>query len=124
MTEREKQNRNILLGIKGGQHIFLSKSIHHNSIFSFLKDSSFFNQTGQLISYNGDQLVWELDMPIDGYFSFIDNWDPYWKAYVDNKEVPIELLFGTFKSVHLTQGKHQVIFRYEPTLRGILFGTK
>jgi uncharacterized membrane protein YfhO len=77
-----------------------------------------------LISYNGDELVWELDMPVNGYFSFIDNWDPYWKAYVDDKETPIKLLFGTFKSVPLTPGKHRVIFRYEPTLKAILLGTK
>jgi len=43
---------------------------------------------------------------------------------VDKKETQIELLFGTFKSIPLTQGKHRVIFRYEPTLKAILFGTK
>jgi hypothetical protein len=124
MTEREKQNRDILLGVKGGQHIFLSESLQHNSIYSFLKDSLRFPDTGKMISYTGDELVWEVVMPNNGYFSFIDNWDPYWKAYVDDKETPLERLFGTFKSVPLTQGKHRVVFRYEPTLKAVIFGTK
>jgi hypothetical protein len=40
------------------------------------KDSLRFQNTGNLISYTGDELVWELDMPINGHLSFIDNWDP------------------------------------------------
>ncbi|MBM3211810.1 YfhO family protein [Candidatus Poribacteria bacterium] len=124
ISQREKDNRDILLGVRDGRRIFLSESLVHNSIYSFLKDSLRFQNSGQLVSYNGDELVWELDMPINGYLSFIDNWDPHWKAYVDNKETQIELLFGTFKSIPLTQGKHRVIFRYEPTLKAILFGTK
>jgi hypothetical protein len=123
-TENEKQYRDILLGVKGGRHIFLSASRLHNSISSFLNDSVRFQDTGKMISYTGDELVWELVMPINGYLSFIDNWDPYWKAYVDGKETPIELLFGTFKSIPLTPGKHQVIFRYEPTLKTVILGTK
>jgi hypothetical protein len=124
ISQREKENRDILLGVRDGRRIFLSESLAHNSIYSFLKDSLRFQNSGQLVSYNGDELVWELDMPVNGHFSFIDNWDPHWKAYVDNKETPIELLFGTFKSIRLTPGKHRVIFRYEPTLKSTLFGKK
>ena len=96
------------MGVKDGRRIFLSESLAHNSIYSFLKDSLRFQNTGNLVSYTGDELVWELEMPINGYLSFIDNWDPDWKAYVDDKETPMEQLFGTFKSVRLAQGKHQV----------------
>ena len=111
------------MGLRDGQRIFLSESLKHNSIASFLNDSLRFRNIGTVVSYTGDELVWELDMPINGHLSFIDNWDPYWKAYVDDRETPIELLFGTFKSIRLTQGKHRVIFRYEPTLKAVLFGT-
>ena len=124
-NHKEGRSLSILLGTTANpQKIFISQSLQHNTVQSFLTDSSRFNQTGQLISYNGDELVWEVTMPTNGYFSFIDNWDPYWKVYVDDKEEKIELLFGTFKSVHLTQGKHKIIFRYEPTLRAVLFGAK
>jgi hypothetical protein len=104
----------ILLGAQDGQKIFFSESIAYSSIELFLRDSLRYKQTGRLISYNGDELQWEIDAPMAGYLSFIDNWDPDWKAWVDEKPVEIELLFGTFKSVRLTPGKHKVRFSYQP----------
>jgi hypothetical protein len=106
----------ILLGVQDGQKIFFSESIEYPSIELFLQDSSRYGKTGQLISYNGDELQWEIDAPTAGYLSFIDNWDPDWKAWVDGQPVKIELLFGTFKSVRLTPGKHKVRFSYQPGL--------
>ena len=106
----------MLLGVQNGQKIFFSESIEYPSIESFLRDALRYRQIGRLISYNGDELRWEIDAPTAGYLSFIDNWDPDWKAYVDGQPVQIELLFGTFKSVRLTQGKHNVRFSYQPGL--------
>jgi hypothetical protein len=115
-TIDEKPARRILLGVQDGQKIFFSESIEYPSIELFLRDSLRYRQTGRLISYNGDELQWEIDAPMAGYLSFIDNWDPDWKAWVDEQPVEIELLFGTFKSVRLTQGKHKVRFSYQPGL--------
>ena len=115
-TKEEKPARQFLLGVQNGQKIFFSESIEYSNIELFLRDSLRYRQTGQLISYNGDELQWEIDAPIAGYLSFIDNWDPDWKAWVDGQPVKIELLFGTFKSVRLTPGKHKVIFSYQPGL--------
>jgi hypothetical protein len=106
----------ILLGVQDGQKVFFSESIEYPSIESFLRDSLRYRQMGRLISYNGDELQCEIDAPTAGYLSFIDNWDPDWKAWVDGQPVKIELLFGTFKSVRLTQGKHNVMFCYKPGL--------
>ena len=115
-TIDEKPARRILLGVQDGQKIFFSESIGYPSIESFLQDSLRYRQTGRLISYNGDELRWEIDAPRAGYLSFIDNWDPDWKAWVDGQPAEIELLFGTFKSVRLTPGKHKVRFCYQPGL--------
>ncbi len=115
-TAGEEQARNILLGIQGGQRLFFSESIEHSSILSFLQDALRYKLNDQLISYNGDELKMDIEAPMNGYLSFIDNWDPSWKAYVDGQPVQIELLFGTFKSVRLTKGKHNVIFSYQPEL--------
>jgi len=68
------------------------------------------------LSYTGDELVWEIQAPVEGYLSFIDNWDKDWKVFVDEKEADMELLFGTFKSVRLAPGRHRVRFRYQPGL--------
>ncbi len=115
-ASNETLARDYLLGIQNGQKIFFSDSIGHPDIESFLKDALQYKQAGRLISYNGDQLNWEIDTPKAGYLSFIDNWDADWKASVDGKPAQIEVLFGTFKSVYLDQGKHKIRFYYQPGL--------
>jgi hypothetical protein len=112
--EVEADYLNILLGVSYGNKIYFSESIDHNSIKSFLNDSMRFKNLGHLISYTGDELIWDLNASTNGYFSFIDNWDSNWKAYIDNQPVKIELLFGTFKSVKVVPGRHIVRFTYQP----------
>jgi hypothetical protein len=116
-TENEIDARRILLGVQGSNRIFFSESVQHPDITSFLKDAGrFVSKTGQLVFYDGDELKWEIDAPVSGYLSFIDNWEQSWKCFVDDKPVEIELLFGTFKSVHLAAGRHNVRFCYRPAL--------
>lgn len=115
-TGDERRERFLLLGILNGQKIFFSESIEHTKIATFLADTLRYSRTGRLVSYNGDELVWQTDAPRDGYLSFIDNWDPSWKAWVDGEPVAIERLFGTFKSVRLRPGAHTVRFCYQPGL--------
>ena len=106
----------MLLGIQDGSKIFFSQSIKHSTVGAFLQDASRYQRPGQLLSYTGDELIWEISTSTEGYLSFIDNWDRNWKVFVDGKETDIELLFGTFKSVHLAPGRHQVRFSYQPGL--------
>jgi hypothetical protein len=115
-TANESQARNMLLGVKNGTKIFFSESIEHSSIESFLQDTMRDIQTGRIISYDGDELQLEIQTPKAGYLSFIDNWAPGWKAWVDDQPTQIELLFGTFKSVRLAPGRHTVKFSYQPGL--------
>ena len=115
--EKETQERAYLLGLIDGRKVFFSESLQHETVRSFLQDSFRFKQPGRLISYDGDNLIWQIEVPQGGYLSFIDNWDPYWKVFVDDTEEPIQLLFGTFKAVHLTKGIHQVHFTYRPSLK-------
>jgi hypothetical protein len=115
-TEDELEARRTLLGVKDGRKIFFSKSIKHPTVESFLRDAARYQRLGRLLSYTGDELMWEIDAPTEGYLSFIDNWDRGWKVFVDDKEADIELLFGTFKSVRLAPGRHRVRFYYQPGL--------
>ena len=115
-TENELQARRTLLGIRGGRKIFCSESIGHSSVQSFLNDAARYQQCGQLVSYTGDELMWEINAPTEGYLSFIDNWDRGWKVFVDENVADIELLFGTFKPVRLAPGHHRVRFSYQPGL--------
>ena len=115
-TEDEPEARRTLLGIRDGRKIFFSESIGPPTVGAFLKDAARYQQPGQLVSYTGDELMWEINAPVDGYLSFIDNWGRGWKVFVDDKVADIELLFGTFKSVRLTRGRHRVRFCYQPSL--------
>jgi len=120
-TEDELQARRKLLGVQDGTRIFFSESIQHPTVQSFLRDAMRYPRTGRLVSYTGDVLRWDIQTPIAGYLSFIDNWDPGWKVSVDGEPAEIELLFGTFKSVRLAPGRHGVRFYYKPR---ILFSSR
>ncbi len=115
---REHQNEpealKVLLGVTDGRRVFFSESIKHPTIISFLTDGNRYLNTGHLLSYTGDEFNWQVDAPVEGYLSFIDNWDRGWKAYVDDKPAETELLFGTFKAVRVSPGRHYVRFRYQP----------
>ncbi len=113
-TKNEIKAQRVFLGVQDGTKIFYSESIEHATIQSFLRDAVRYRPPGQLLSYTGDELNWEIEAPVAGYLSFIDNWDRYWRVCVDDKPADIELLFGTFKSVRLSEGRHQVRFYYQP----------
>jgi hypothetical protein len=115
-TEGQLEARRMLLGVKDGTKVFFSESIEQPTVESFLADALRYRRPGHLLSYTGDELLWEIQVPVAGYLSFIDNWDRYWKVFVDENEVEMELLFGTFKSVHLAPGRHRVRFSYQPCL--------
>jgi uncharacterized membrane protein YfhO len=106
-----------LLGVYDGTRVFFSDSIQHPTVTSFLNDAiRYRTKAGRLIYYSGEELNWEIDAPVNGYLSFIDNWEQGWKCFVDDRPVEIELLFRTFKSVHLAAGRHNVRFCYRPAL--------
>jgi hypothetical protein len=115
-TEDELQARKIFLGVIDGRKLFFSESISHTTVKSFLNDAGRYQPAIRLLSYTGDELVLEIEAPADGFLSFIDNWDRGWKVFVDEKQADMELLFGTFKSVRLTPGRHHVRFAYQPAV--------
>ncbi len=112
-TNKEPEARKMLLGIFDGRKIFFSESINHTTVKSFLRDALRYQNIGELISYNGDELRWTIEVKTDGYFSFIDNWDKGWRVFIDEKPAEIKLLLGTFKSVRLSSGLHHVKFSYQ-----------
>jgi len=116
------QAREFLLGVTSKQKVFFSEAINHKTIRDFLKDSLRYKNHGYLLSYTGDELEWKIDAPAAGYISFIDNWDSNWKVFVDGEEKKIELLFGTFKSVAIEKGEHNIEFIYKPNWLSVLSG--
>jgi hypothetical protein len=119
-TDAERDARRKLLGVADGQKLFLSRSISHETVRAFLEDSARFGASARVASYDGDALALDVDAPAAGFVSFIDNWDAGWRASVDGQPAPIELLFGTFKSVRVQAGAHRVAFEYRPKFFGWL----
>ncbi len=115
-TKNELGARRVLLGVSSPQKIFFSEAIRHPTIGEFLEDRAHYEDTFtyKVIAYTGDDLILEVQAPVDGFLSFIDNWDKGWTATVDGQPVPIDLLFGTFKSLRLSAGQHRVTFSYRP----------
>jgi hypothetical protein len=50
----------------------------------------------------------------NGVFILSDAYYPGWKAYLDKREVEIHPAFYGLRGVFLPQGKHDLIFRYQP----------
>jgi hypothetical protein len=115
-TDDQDLDRQVLLGQDGGQLFFFTKELTHQDIRSFLDDHQRTNDqiVYKVIKYSGDEVILEISSSEDTFLSYIDNWDPNWKAYLDEEETEITLLFGTFKSVNLPSGDHQVRFFYQP----------
>lgn len=49
-----------------------------------------------------------------GYLVVADTFDPGWSATVDGKPATIVPAYVAFRALYLGQGKHEVVFRYEP----------
>jgi len=109
-AEREPEAKQRLLGIADGRKIFFSRSIDRPSLRSYLETE--LEGTYRVVQYDGDRLVVDVESPESGFVSFIDNWDPNWRASVDGQPTRLELLFGTFKSVPIDVGRHRVVFAY------------
>lgn len=55
-----------------------------------------------------------VSMPRDGLMIYFDNYDPYWKAYVDGERTPIHRANFTFKAIPLKAGEHVVEWKFNP----------
>jgi hypothetical protein len=115
-AEAEPGARDRLLGLRDGRRLFLSERIDHSSLAGFLADADAFGGAAWVIDYDGDRLVADIEAPRDGLLTFVDNWDPDWRASVNAVPVPVEVAFGTFKAVPIRAGRNRVVLSYEPGL--------
>mgnify|MGYP006134916015 CR=1 FL=1 len=100
--------------------IFLSKSVNHNNIVSFVKDSQKFESTSNfkkkilIERYDGNTIELEIFSNNDGWLSVIDNWDKGWIAYINGRETKIHQLLDSYKSIKVKKGFSKVKFQYKP----------
>ncbi|KPJ72321.1 hypothetical protein AMJ52_06700 [candidate division TA06 bacterium DG_78] len=62
--------------------------------------------------YTANKITCKTDSPYSGFLVLTDNWHPDWKVFVDGGEQKLYRANYTFRAVHLTAGKHEVVFKY------------
>lgn len=107
-----------LMGVEDGRRFFFTRALWHTTVESFVGDDRATQEECDLsvkvLKYNGDALDAEVKTRCPVYFSFIDNWDPDWKAEVNDRPVRVEAAFGTFKSLRIESGTSRIRFVYSP----------
>jgi len=106
---------------RDAQRLFLSSRIDFASLLDFMADVDSTTASGDIdiavTLFDGDTLRVNIHSPTRGrWLSYVDNWDANWTATVDGREVPIERLFGSYKSVWVPPGRRIVVFSYQPGL--------
>jgi hypothetical protein len=116
LVGRDPAELEYFLGGVNGRRLFLSARVDHAGVRAFLEDCVAFGGAFAIAEYTGDRLEAEVTMPADGFVTFVDNWDPDWRAFVDGTPAPIVTAFGTFKAAAVPAGRHRVLFKYAPRL--------
>ncbi len=108
------------LGMEDGKKIYFTQKLNYklNKVQQFLKENRAYEKKSRfrylVNEYNGDYLDIDVINNFGGYLTFVDNWTPEWKVKVDGEPAKMEVLFETFKAVHLKKGTHRVQFYYDP----------
>jgi hypothetical protein len=75
--------------------------------------------TARIVSYENTKVVIEAEAPRGGGWVVLnDVWHPYWFARVDGAPVRVTRANVLFRAVAVPEGRHEVVFRFEP-LKGL-----
>jgi hypothetical protein len=75
--------------------------------------------TARIVSYENTKVVIEAEAPRGGGWVVLnDVWHPYWFARVDGVPVRVSRANVLFRAVAVPEGRHEVVFRFEP-LKGL-----
>jgi len=117
-AEDRPESLDRFLGVIDGEKLYFTKNNTYLETENFMNDADTHKVESsfdyEVKEYNGDYLKIVVMTQATGYLNFIDNWDAEWEAKVDGQSVDIEKIFGTFKSIHLQPGTHQIQFFYNP----------
>ncbi|HJX62447.1 MAG TPA: hypothetical protein VJ860_00680 [Polyangia bacterium] len=105
--------------LMGQQKLFFHTWLYDN-LADFLADTKANRDLATQLSieyFDGNELRFSITTMKPGYLSWIDNFDPGWKAEIDGSRAPIELSLTTFKAVRLDNpGRHRIRFVYRPLI--------
>jgi hypothetical protein len=66
----------------------------------------------QIVSYEANRVVCQVDNPASGFLVLADNWHPDWRAFVDGKPGKLYRADYIFRAVYVPVGKHEIVFAY------------
>ena len=69
----------------------------------------------EIESYSASHIVLHSDSPSPGYVVLTDADYPGWVATVDGAPVPIQRANVMFRAIEAPAGRHEIVFRYEPS---------
>lgn len=94
--------------------LILDEPIPENIKESIKKYSKSGNSSAQITEYKTRMVRINAMMDRPGFLMLNDLYYPGWKAYVDGVKTKLYNADYLFRAVYLTQGKHNVVFRYKP----------
>jgi uncharacterized membrane protein YfhO len=68
----------------------------------------------EIREYTPNTVVMTTRTEQEGFLHFLDNYDPFWFAAIDGKQVDIHRSNFTFKAIELPAGEHLVTWKYNP----------
>jgi len=105
---------------QNNKKVFFTSSINHSTIENFVDDifssNENFNQNIKidLSKYNGDEIFIDVNANSEGYITFMDNWSPGWRVFVNDDEKKIIKALKAYKAVKVGKGKSKIKFKYYP----------
>ncbi len=70
--------------------------------------------TWQIEEFTFNRVRVHVSMPQDGVMIYFDNYDPWWKAYIDGERTTIHRANFAFKAIQLKAGEHSVEWKFNP----------
>lgn len=64
--------------------------------------------------YKLKKVTIDVNMAADGFLVLSDPWFPGWKAFIDGRKTRLYQAYNVLRSVRVPQGRHEVVFSYEP----------
>lgn len=103
------------------EKIFFSKSFDLTKTVLFEKDIQFkdleinnnIQQKVSFESYLPNKVVIKTKSSSNTFLVLSDSYYPGWKAFIDNKAVPIYRANYAFRAVPVTKGEHTIVFQYD-----------
>jgi hypothetical protein len=113
--EKEALNQlNTLIASASDQNITDNVIVEGVNVQPQLPCSKNPNTDVKIINQNDDSILMDVNSSQSGWLVLSDVWYPGWKAYLDQKEVPILHANYLFRAVSVPAGEHTIIYRYSP----------